>query len=215
MQEREFAVVRIDQIHEIVFPIIGDRLHALGFEVQRPLQWLRSSDAPIRQVFCLKQWKGGALTPAWGLSLDFVPHVSGNNIKWHKTLKSAQLDLTWDARNPVFDIPYCYGPKIIASKAPEVLSTAITEAESFWDKTHLISELPSAFERVKKHLSSGGLGFYNYVQHPLAYAFVLAMNGNPQAAEQEFQRYHSHTAESVRQKLHTLLTEAGQQRVQQ
>lgn len=210
MQEREFEVVRMDQIHEIVSPVIEDRLHALGFEVQGPLHWLRNADAPIRQIFCLRQWKGGALAPAWGLSLDFVPHVSGNNVRWHKTPKSAELDLTWDARNPALDIPYCYGPGIIASKAPEVLSTAISEAESFWGKTHLISDLPSAFERVKKHMSSGGLGFYNYVQHPLAYAFVLAMNGNQKAADEEFQHYSPRAAESVRQKLHALLIKAGQ-----
>ncbi|MDT3723198.1 hypothetical protein RND78_27265, partial [Pseudomonas oryzihabitans] len=66
MQERKFAVVRIDQIHEIVAPIVEARLHALGFEIQGPLHWLRSDDAPIRQIFCLRQWKGDALAPAWG-----------------------------------------------------------------------------------------------------------------------------------------------------
>ncbi|MGY4495452.1 hypothetical protein [Pseudomonas sp. TE3610] len=213
MQEREFALVRIDKIHEIVSPIIEGRLHALGFEAQAPLHWLRSTDAPIRQIFCLRQWKGGALAPAWGLSLDFVPHVSGSNVKWHKTFKSAQLDLTWDARNKAWNIPYCYGPEIIETKAHEVLSAAIAEAELFWEKAQLIADLPSAFERVKQRLSSGGLGFYNYVQHPLAYAFVLALNGSQQAAEEEFQRYYSCTPEPVRQKLQTLLTQAGQARL--
>ncbi|MDT3722886.1 hypothetical protein, partial [Pseudomonas oryzihabitans] len=144
------------------------------------------------------------------LSLDFVPHVSGKNVKWHKTPKSAQLDLTWDARNRAFDIPYCYGPEVIASKAPEALSKATAEAELFWGNARSISDLPRAFEQLKQHLSSGGLGFYNYVQHPLAYAFVLAMNSNPQAAEEEFRRYGSNTPELVKQKLHALLIEAGQ-----
>ncbi|OPK06916.1 hypothetical protein BZ164_00785, partial [Pseudomonas veronii] len=38
--------------------------------------------APIRQLFRLEQCKGGALAPSWALSLDFVPHLSGNEIKW-------------------------------------------------------------------------------------------------------------------------------------
>lgn len=101
-------------------------------------------------------------------------------------------------------------PEIIASKALEVLSKATAETESFWSNVRLIFELPRAFEQLKQHLSSGGLGFYNYVQHPLAYAFVLTMNGNPQAAEKEFRNYGSHTPESVRQKLHALLTETAQ-----
>ncbi|WP_248767309.1 hypothetical protein [Pseudomonas sp. MWU12-2345] len=213
MQERTFAVIRIDQIHEIVSPVVESLLHPLGFEVQGPLCWLRSLDAPIRQIFCLKQWKGGALAPAWGLSLDFVPHVSGNNIKWHRTPKSAQLDLTWDTRDRALDISYCYGPEIIASHAPRVLNAAIAQAESFWSKTRLISDLPEAFELVRQHLSSGGLGFYNYLQHPLAYAFVLAMNGKQKAAEEEYKRYSPRLSEVAKQKLRTLFIEASRQLV--
>ena len=131
MQANAFAIVRIDQIHEIVAPAVESLLQPLGFEVQNPLSWLRSVDAPIRQMFCLKQWKGGVLTPAWGLSLDFVPHLSGNEIKWHRTPKSAQFDLTFDMRDRAFDISYSHGPDVIASSAPKILRAAIENAESF------------------------------------------------------------------------------------
>lgn len=207
MQDSTFAIVRIDQIHEIIAPVVEPFLQPLGFEVQGPLTWLRNVDTPIRQIFCLKQWKGGALAPAWGLSLDFVPHLSGNQIKWHRTPKSARLDLTWDVRDQAMDISYVRGPEAVAHDAPRILEAALAKAETFWNGARAVSELPQAFEQVKQHLSSGGLGFYNYQQHPLAYAFVLAINGKPDAAEAEFQRFAAGLSAQVSQKLHTLLLE--------
>ena len=209
MQGKEFEIVRIDQIHEIVSPTVESLLQPLGFEVQGPLSWLRSVDVPIRQIFCLRQWKGGVVAPAWALSLDFVPHLSGNEIKWHRTSKSAQPDLTFDVRDRAFDIPYHYGTDAIESSAPSILRAAIPKAELFWSQARSIAELPDAFERVRQHLSTGGLGFYNYIQHPLAYAFVLAMNGKPDAAEKEFQRYLPRLSETARKKLRKLFIGMG------
>ncbi|NWB69565.1 hypothetical protein HX839_24990 [Pseudomonas sp. I8001] len=209
MQGKTFEIARIDQIHEIVSPTVESLLQPLGFEVQGPLSWLRSVDAPIRQLFRLEQWKGGALAPSWALSLDFVPHLSGNEIKWHRTSKSARPDLTFDVRDRAFDISCSYGPDAIATSAPNILRAAIPKAESFWDEARSIADLPGAFERVKQHLSTGGLGFYNYIQHPLAYAFVLAMNGKPDTAEEEFQRYSQRLSEAARKKLRKLFIDAG------
>lgn len=209
MQGKTFEIVRIDHIHEIVSPTVESLLQPLGFEVQGPLSWLRSVDAPIRQMFCLKQWKGAALAPSWALSLDFVPHLSGNDFKWHRTAKSARADLTFDVRNRAFDISYSYGPETITSSAPTILRAAIPQAEVFWHEARSIADLPAAFERVRQHLSTGGLGFYNYTQHPLAYAFVLAMNGQPDAAEQEFQRYSPTLSDAARKKLRALFVEVG------
>lgn len=202
-----FSIVTIDQIHKIVTPIVEPLLIPIGFKLQKRLHWLRSSDAPIRQIFCLRQWKGGQLAPAWGLSLDFVPHVSGNTIKWHRTEKTARLDLTFDTRSREFDIPYHHGPEPITQKAPHVLDSAIVQANVFWSNARTISELPGAFEKVKRHLSSGGLGFYNYTQHPIAYAFVLAMNDQPDAARAELDRWplSPYLSEYVREKLAALL----------
>ena len=118
MQGTAFEIMRIDQIHAIVSPTVESLLQPLGFEVQGPLSWLRSADAPIRQVFRLAQWKGGALAPSWGVSLDFVPHLCGNDFKWHRTAKSARPDLTFDVRDRAFDISYHYGPETIEKCAP-------------------------------------------------------------------------------------------------
>lgn len=40
--------------------------------------------------------KGASYVPIWGISLDFVPHVAGNRLAWHRTDKSARMDLVYD-----------------------------------------------------------------------------------------------------------------------
>ena len=104
---------------------------------------------------------------------------------------------------------YHYGPETIEKCAPDILRAAIPKAESFWNAARSITDLPGAFERVRQHLSTGGLGFYNYTQHPLAYACVVAMNGKPDAAEEEFRRYHARLSEAAQKKLRKLFVEAG------
>jgi hypothetical protein len=66
-------------------------------------------------------------------------------------------------------------------------------------------------QRTHHHQIVRGLGQMTEARMPQP--MRSGFTQTPQAAEQEFQRYPSHAAESVRQKLHTLLTEAGQQRV--
>lgn len=46
----------------------------------------------IVQVFLINQAYG---TLQWGWSFDFVPHVSGKKLAWHRTDKSARLDV-WE-----------------------------------------------------------------------------------------------------------------------
>jgi len=186
---REFKLVSIDEIHHRVAPLVERQLIPMGFELQKPLHWVRSDDAPIRQVFAFVQYKGGALAPFWGLSLDFVPHVSGAQVKWHRTVKSARFDLNRDARDRNMELSYIWGPEELARNAPVAISNALLEAEIFWKAAKSIPELPAAFMSTKQYMSGGGLGFYNYVQHPLAFAFVLAKLGQPELANAEFDRY--------------------------
>lgn len=184
-----FEIIPTEEIHRRVYPLVEELLFPLGFELQKPLHWVRSHDAPIRQMFMLMQLKGGAVSPCWGLSLDFVPHVSGSEVKWHRTLKSACPDLIMDARDRSLEFSCIHGAAEIMLKAPNVISRSVSEAEAFWTSARSISDLPFVFESIRRHMSGGGLGFYNYVQHPLAYAFVLAKLGRHEEAQSELGHY--------------------------
>jgi hypothetical protein len=183
-----FEIVPIKTIHEVVAHTLEPLLCEMGFEFQKPLHWVRSTDAPLRQLFCLRQWKGGAVAPAWGLSLDFVPHVSGDTVKWHRTAKSALFDIGYDANDRSMEFYYTKGIEHIQQLAPKILPGAVQAAQEFWATIKLVGDLPAAFEALKAHTARGGLGFYNYFQYPIAYAFSLAVAGEKYAAQQELAR---------------------------
>ncbi len=184
-----FEIVTRAEIHRIVAPEVLRLLGPDRFETVDLLKWVRSIDTPIRQVFCFSQWKGGMVAPTWGLSLDFVPHVSGSTLKWHRTPKSALLDLVVDARDRVLDMPYHQGLSPIRERVATVVPSAVARASDFWNRFRAVSDLPAAFAWLQSYLSTGGLGFYNYVQHPIALAFVYARNSQPRQAQIELEKF--------------------------
>ena len=200
-----FEIVTIKEIHEIVSDTLEPILDPLGFECQKPLHWVRSDDAPIRQMFCLRQWKGGAVAPAWGISLDFVPHVSGSVVKWHRTPSSAMFDLGCDPHDRAMEFYYTKGKSHVALEAPRVLPAAVQAAQGFWLSVSRQSELLGAFEAAKARLAQRrGLGFYNHVQYPIAYAFCLARSGNLSRAVDELSQSFIESA-SARARMEELL----------
>lgn len=186
-----FEIVTLNKIQEILDPIISQYLARHNFIEQEKLQWIRSDDAPIRQLFAFRQWKGGAVAPAWGLSLDFVPHLSGNTLKWHRTPKSALFDLTIDARDRDLDISYIGGEQIIVDRAEHVVSKAVLHAIQFWDRYRTIQSLPCAVDEMRSYLTTCGLGFHNYSQAPIAAAFILALNGRKEEATAEINAFYN------------------------
>ena len=184
----EFQAVTIAEIHALLEPQISAVLKPLGFEVRARLAWIRSVDAPIRQMFEILQWKGGVVAPSWGLSLDFVPHVSGSSVKWHRTSKSATLDFMVDTRTKESDMAYHWGPSRLLRDAPAALEVAFPLAKEWWASITSVDELPSAFERLKEYYAQGGGGFYNRTQHPIAYAFSLAKVGRVAEANNELDK---------------------------
>jgi len=185
-----FEIVSIAAIHAILQPVVAASLAADGFEEAGPLKWVRSADAPVRQVFSFQQWKGGVLAPSWGLSLDFVPHVSGSRIKWHRTPRSAMLDLRVDAREPALELPYHHGTRPIVDRAADVVAGAVARARALWAMGHALDDLIRAFDWTKKYYAATpGLGFYNFVQHPVALAFTYARLGKLAEANRELDEY--------------------------
>jgi hypothetical protein len=66
------------------------------------------------------------------------------------------------------------------------------------------------FEHMRRHVSKGGLGCYNYTQAPLAAAFATGANGMEADARAEPARYveRFEPRPAARQRLENLVTEA-------
>jgi hypothetical protein len=61
------------QFKSVALPPFDEALRPLGFERYASMNWVHHA-GPIRRMFSLQEWQGGAVAPRWGFSLDFVPH---------------------------------------------------------------------------------------------------------------------------------------------
>lgn len=204
-----FEEVTISRLHAMLHGEVERLLANKGFEAVNDLIWVRGDDAPIRQVFKFSKLKGGVFVPMWGVSLDFVPHLSGKKVAWHRSNKSAKLDLCFHPQGSALQMSYIEGPTPILQRRKYVVGQAVEEATKFWQMCHQIDALPDAIKWLRAYYSEGkGLNFYNYTQHFLTVAFLLKRNGQPEEAMTELDRQYAEFREpEAWQKLKSLLSE--------
>jgi hypothetical protein len=139
------------EVETIVSSIAEPLLTAGGFQPGARRRWVRAYP-PIRHVFELVPMKGATFIPRWGFSLDFVPHVKGSALAWHRTDKSAALDLVYD---PVdFDADWAsrwaiqslHGADGVRRDAERILPAALLKARAWLDGA---TELASVLERAE------------------------------------------------------------------
>jgi hypothetical protein len=201
------------EIDAVTSSIVDPLLTAAGFRVADRRRWVRSM-APIRHVFQITALKGATFVPRWGISLDFVPHLKGKTLAWHRTEKSALLDLVYDPND--FDpgwrqnnavICALYGPDRVRRDAERVLPGAIARALSMFEGVRDLSSVMAFANWLRTaERPANRFGFENYTQQPIAYAFLLARTGDPDAAAQVLDRWITDLAlEPLRAKLMKLL----------
>jgi hypothetical protein len=179
---REFNLLSIATIHQHIAPVVAAQLAPLGFAPQKPLHWIRSADAPIRQLFCYSQLKGGVIAPQWGFSLDFVPHLSGGKVKWHRTEKSALFDTFVDGQGTELNIYYMWGVSGLLEQMQPRVEGAVRAATALWAKVRTHPELYALVEELR---SKPGSEFHT--QLPIANAICLARSGREAEGLRELQ----------------------------
>lgn len=165
---------------------LGAALCDTGFERIKENHWVRDLGIGVRKVVTIMHWKGAVSTPRWGYSLDYVPHFDNSykNIYWHRTNKSAMIDvfpLYFDFFKYTlsrFNTPGTHDICLEAS-TPRM----IQDMSSFYAQGCEIRNLVSILEKCESHKTSG-LGFWNWSQLPLAYAFTLNKSGNIKKANE-------------------------------
>jgi hypothetical protein len=179
------------RVHAIVHNEVERLLLPRGFEAVGGLKWVRGGDAPIRQVFQFSKWKDGKVHPVWGISLDFVPHITGKKVAWHRSNKSAKLDLCFDPQTEKLNMSYINGARPIQKQHKYVIGAALQEANRFWEQSRSIDDLPKVIDLLKDfYETAGGLTFNSYTQHPLAVPFILKHLGMKGDALEAFERLH-------------------------
>ena len=163
------------------------RLAPLGLVEVTTLSWIDGSKPPVRRMFQLQLLKGAAIKACWGFSLDFVPHISAGRVRWHRSSKSARLDVIVDPK----DMPqasYLRGHSRLDSDLERLMPEAIKRAESDWKRGATLAGMLDLV-RYLRDSRSNCFGYQMYTQLPLAFAFLSAKVGDKNEADQALTEY--------------------------
>jgi hypothetical protein len=138
-------------------------------------------------MFELQLLKGAGIKACWGFSLDFVPNISAGRVRWHRSNKSARLDVIVDPK----DLPqpsYIHGRDRLHSDLAQLMPEAVKRAESDWKRGETLEGMLDLV-RWLRDSRSNCFGYHNYTQLPLAFAFLSARAGDKLEAEQSLSEY--------------------------
>jgi hypothetical protein len=193
--------------HAIYSRLLREWLSPLGLAEIAPRRWIDGSKPPARRLFELQLLKGASVKACWGFSLDFVPHSSGSRIRWHRSDKTAMLDVIVDPRalpQPCF----LYGSKRFQVELEALLLRAVPLAEQDWDRGTTFVGMLEIIQEIRDR-NTNCFNFLNYTQLPLALIFLAAKVGEVQDANRELEEYlYSHSLdERAADRLRQLVSE--------
>lgn len=184
---RDFHLLTIAEVQFHIGEAVSAALTSQGFSLTRPLQWIDSRGVPVRRVFEYWQLKGGVVAPRWGYSFDFVPHLSGGKIKWHRTDKSALLDVFIDGQSLGNNLYYMWGVDGLIEGLTAKVNSATKQATDFWKSAETSAEV---FDQVMCIARMPGSRMQ--VQLPMAAAICHAFAGREDQGRKELEYYIDH-----------------------
>ncbi len=162
----------------------GSPLESLGFRKTGKRRWVRSQKLPIRELFTIGKLKGGRFSPYWGFSLGITPSFKGQTFQRQSTDKTLTMDLIIDPIDLSGNVPAQtfsfitgYDSEIPTQKIKACAEYFIPLAAADFARVTSVNDFCNLFlERSQLHYRR--FQFDNYIQHQLAYGFVLLLTGN-------------------------------------
>ena len=192
----KFDFVPASEIDAILENELGASLARKGFLIRSPRAYVRSRIPKIRDLIIIQPMKGASYAPCWGFSLDFVPHISRDALRWHRTDRSARLDLRFDPLDYLYPgssefnqwtIDSARGTRTARKDIRRITTMLSKQAEAFFAQVQGEPDLLPAFQREAAR-EAVRFNFYNYSQQPIAYAFILARLGDLDSAKAELEK---------------------------
>jgi hypothetical protein len=189
MLSQQYELLGAAERDAIVASHLREHLQPLGLTEIAPRAWLDVSRRPSRRMFELMLLKGGSMSVRWGFSLDFVPHISGGQVRWHRSEKQAMLDVIVDPNEKVLPrLSFIHGAGRLHDDLNRLLPAAVEMAKDTWRRGKTARGLLDLVQEIRVH-NTNCFPFDNYKQLPLAYTFLLAKLGDLASAEDELDRY--------------------------
>jgi hypothetical protein len=172
-----------------------DRVAALasaGFEPTKPGAYARSVEDGIVQLAKLMTFKDGTCSLQWGVSLPWMPHEFSPKPKWHRTLKSARMDLfEWPVTLETAPGESPNDWHVSLSHGPQYMALTY---DAMWQR--LRPRMHTFFERVRTApavMAAAHAQCAQTLPHDpdprLVLAFTAARLANPPAAADALDRY--------------------------
>lgn len=169
-----------DEFYAPINALLDWRLAAVGFVRPKQGVWVREDCLSARPMFELWHFKGAVSALVWGFALTYVPHFNNSCTKlfWHRTVKSARLDLfPFDEFEPTQELSRFSTPHDHAAAVERALNAVLGQANEFFEGFRSTEDLLPLFERLRRD-KGNGLGYWNYSNLPVAHAFTLRVNGD-------------------------------------
>jgi hypothetical protein len=187
-------------------------LPALGLYEISPRRWVDGSRPPVRRLFELSLIRCSMMTPYWGFSLDFMPHISGGALRWHRSDKAARFDVFI---NPIGILTpsFLSGAQQLTDDLRKLLPEIVPAIQNTWLRGSSYVGMLEIIEDLRWH----GGNYYNYESCPqlsLARAFLTAKSGDVASARRRLKEYVTRNRdvlnEDVPARLRRLIDDLGQ-----
>jgi hypothetical protein len=170
----------------------GAALTGDGFEAITPPVYARDVGDGIVQLCKLLSFKDGTCSLQWGVSLSWMPHAFLPKPKWHRTLKSARMDLfEWPVSLEAAPGESPNDWHVSLSHGPQYMSLTF---DAMWQR--LGPRMKRFFERVRTApavMAAAQAQCVQTVLHDpdprLVLAFTAARLANATAAAEALDRY--------------------------
>ena len=170
----------------------------LGFEAAKPGMLVRAVDHDIAHLLKLRPLKGAAYEVCFGVSLSYVPYPYVPKLKWHRTMKSANLDLfeapqvEWPSNhekgeeaNPYL-ISASLGEKCFREELCRAWEKSSPQAHAWFEATRTLQGIA---QKCAEQLSRKQDGVRYLPGARLVHAFTLAKLGRRAESESELARF--------------------------
>jgi hypothetical protein len=146
--DEEWSPIPADDVYELLEEIVQPR--EFGLERVRRGSFAGQVDADIIRVLRVAPYKGYSYGLEWGVSLAFVPHEFERRVRFHRTLKSAALDLFEDAVEELGrrggderdgSIPAGYGAEVFRRDATQLWRLVRPRVEEWWGSTTTVARV--------------------------------------------------------------------------
>ena len=171
------ASQRAEVLGDMIAGVLEGKM-APGFQRAGDLTWVGSPADHIRYMLKFQAMKGAAFSACWGVSIDFVPILTGGSLRWKRTAKSANFDLRVDPIDSSGEIPsWCsFRGNDRAHRVEHAALAAFNAAQLDWSRMTSLRDIVESFERLSK-AEIRRFSLENHVQTDLAWGLALVALG--------------------------------------